>query len=146
MNDSKISTWFSYGYGKCTCVYFTLIVFHILQEVSAQLKGVCLRFAYLKICGYYLVVFFNGIPIFEWCAVSCGYKNTHHEDTCLKEIALRVYTLLSTLNSMVITIGKTYVFTWGINKHAILMIITKQWEGLNFDPIFVDISPYILLM
>ena len=36
----------------------------------------------------YLVTFLNERPIFEWCVVSCGSKNEHQKEMCLKEIGL----------------------------------------------------------
>ena len=47
----------------------------------------------------------------------------HHKDTSLKEIGLRFQILITTLHSIMNTIGRT---NEEINKHALPIIITKS--------------------
>ena len=71
----------------------------------------------LRYAGYYLVVFLmeplylNGV----WLIV----------DLQIEDIILCLYILLITLNSILSTIGKTYVLALEPDKHTLLMIITK---------------------
>lgn len=49
--------------------------------------------------GPNLVTCFNRTPMFEWYAVWCGSNNGHQNDTCLKEVGLRVSNNITILNS-----------------------------------------------
>ena len=44
-------------------------------------------------------------PIFDWCVVRCGSKTWHHNDICLKRIALRAPKVLTILDSIINMLG-----------------------------------------
>lgn len=48
-------------------------------------------------------------------------------NTFIKEIGQILQSI--TLNSIVDTIGRTYVVTLGINNHALLMFIIESWKA-----------------
>ena len=86
----------------------------------------------LKVSGCYSVTFLNRTPICDWCVVRWRLKNKTHADTYLEQIRLCLQTFLTTLN----TIGRTYVFSWGINKHALMITITK-WGEIRYSMRFL---------
>jgi hypothetical protein len=52
-----------------------------------------------KVCGCYLVMLLNQTHVFDWHVIRRGSKSKHHNDTCLKEIGLRLQIInYSTLN------------------------------------------------
>ena len=53
--------------------------------------------------GLAQTVLLKWTPIFEWCVVICGRENRYQNDTCFKEIKLRVQNLLIFLGSRVLT-------------------------------------------
>ena len=56
------------------------------------------------------VTFVDRTPIFDWCVVRRGSKNGHLEDTCFKEISLRLHILLILIPlSIADTFGRTFV-------------------------------------
>ena len=69
-----------------------------------------------KACKCYLVPLLNRIPIFNWYVVQWGSKSKHRKDTCLKEIELHLQLLVTITHSIMNTIGRTYVFSWGVDK------------------------------
>ena len=56
-----------------------------------------------------MVTFLNWTPRFNWYLIQSGSKSKHHKDTCLKEIGLCHQAFITTLHSIVNTIGRTYV-------------------------------------
>ena len=69
--------------------------------------------------------------VFEWYVVWWRSKCKHHKDTLLKEIGVRLR-FLTTLHSIVLTIGRTGIFNQGVNDCALSITTTKVREG----PIF----------
>ena len=69
----------------------------------------------------------NRIPCLngERWMVGWGSKNKHCNYTCLNETELHLWISLTIAHSIVNTIDGTYVFVWGINTHALLIIMTK---------------------
>jgi len=55
-------------------------------------------------------------------------KSKDHEDTCLKEIGLHFQILMNVLHLIGNTIGRSYVSSLEINKHAYLITINKSLE------------------
>ena len=47
------------------------------------------------------------------------------KDTCFKDIVIRLQILITTLHPIVKIIGRTYVFSYKIYIHALLIIVTK---------------------
>ena len=78
------------------------------------------------------VLFLDSTPIFTWCLARWGSRNKHHKSTCSKEIGRCLLILITTLHSIVNTIGRTYVFSEGINKCALPISITE----FRIRPIF----------
>jgi hypothetical protein len=72
--------------------------------------------------------FLNQTSTFGWCVLRLEPKNIHHKDTCSKEIGLHLLILTTVPHSTIHTIGRTYIFRWRINKHALLITTTKLEE------------------
>ena len=64
-------------------------------------------FEWYKICGCYVITFLNRTPRIDWYVVRS--KSKHHKHICLKEIELGLQIVLTTLHSIVNSIGRTYV-------------------------------------
>ena len=71
-----------------------------------------------KSCKCYSIIFQNRTPKVDWDVVRWGLKNKHHIGTCLKEVGLCLHVLLTSPQSIVNTIGRTYVFGWRIENHG----------------------------
>ena len=84
--------------------------------------------------------FLNDAPIFDWYLVRWGSKDKEQKHTCLK----REWTTssnnnnYSTPHSITNIIGRTYVTSLKINKHALPITITKP-EKLQFPIQFLQI-------
>ena len=91
-----------------------------LAHVFPRARALGRLFISIKVCGCYLVTFLNWIPVFDWCMFRWGSKNKYHKDTCLTEIRLHLQNLLTTPHSI--------VFSYGINKYALQITITKSRE------------------
>ena len=72
--------------------------------------------------------FLNRVPKFDWYVVSRGSKSKHRNDTCLKEIGLRLQILKITLHSIMNTSRRIYVCSQETNKHALLITTIKSRE------------------
>ena len=70
--------------------------------------------------------FLNQALILDSCVVQWGSKSKHHKDICLKEIGLCLEILITTLHLIKFLFRRTYVSILEINKHALLIIITKS--------------------
>jgi hypothetical protein len=111
-------------------------------------------------CGYALryiglkwLVSLDRNPRFDWCVVQWGSDSKHHNDTCSKEIGLRLWILSSTLHSIVSTIGTSDLVMYSIkmstNMHyqQLYPTITKLgdvWLSiwfffLNFKCFIIDL-------
>ena len=64
---------------------------------------------YTKVCRPHSATFLSEYPIFQWCVVRCGSKDSHQKEICLTEIGLRAQNVLAILGSIVNIIGETYM-------------------------------------
>jgi hypothetical protein len=64
--------------------------------------------------------------------VPWGSKSKHHKDMCLRKLELRFQILITTLHSIVSTIGRDSVSTLEIKKHALPITISNQGRS-NFQ-------------
>jgi hypothetical protein len=67
----------------------------------------------------------NQTPIFNWCAVRCGSKEKRNNHTFKRNWTMFSNFVLTILHLIVKTIGRTHVFSQGINKNALPLTIIK---------------------
>ena len=87
-----------------------------------------------------MACFLNRTPRFHCYVVWRGSKSKHHKDTCLNEIGQCLQILITTLHSIMNTIGRTYLSNQGIHTHALLITITKSRKvrfQSNFNRCFI---------
>ena len=78
--------------------------------------AICLLFPYCssffyKVSRPNLVTYLTQTPLFEWCALRCGSKNSHQKAIMSsKEISLCAENLFTILSSVVNIIGGIYVY------------------------------------
>lgn len=79
-----------------------------------------------KVYVCYLVTFPSRTRVFDWCEVWWVSKKKHHKDKWEDfELQLQIFINHSTMK----TIGRTYIFSLGINKLALAInMITKSQE------------------
>ena len=61
--------------------------------------------------------------MFDWCVVRCGSKNKHFKDASSKKFRLCLRISILAPYSIVNIIGRTYVFSDGLNKHTLSITI-----------------------
>ena len=66
----------------------------------------------LKQAGLIWLLFYDWIPVFEWCVVRYSSKNSHQKYICLKEVGQCVQNLLSILVAIVNIFWGTYIMIW----------------------------------
>ena len=62
-----------------------------------------------------------------------GSKRNHRKDACLKVIGLHFQVIITTLHSTMNTTKKTYIPNWEIDKHALLITVTKSRKRSNYQ-------------
>ena len=81
------------------------------------------------------VISLNWTHMFGWCL--CGQERikeqTPVEDTSLNEIRLHLQILSTTPHSIANTIGRTHVFTYGINNTTCTSDNPKNQGGVRFS-------------
>ena len=98
----------------------------------------------IKVCGCVIqLLFLVKTSRFIWCVVRWGLTNKHHENICMFDTdwttpsnSNNYSTCTQTPHPIVNTTGRTYVvFSWGINKHALPITVTKSrevWFSIRF--------------
>jgi hypothetical protein len=81
------------------------------------------------------------ISLLIWVSVK-DQRTKHLKDTHVKEFELHLQFFYQQLHILYLmnTIGRTYVFKQGINKHALPITVTKIREGPIFNLNFVVAS------
>ena len=83
-----------------------------------------------KVDGSKLACFLNQAPVLDWYVLRWGPKSKHHKDTCLEVIGLHFQISISTLRLIKKIIRRTYLTNFEINKHALLITITKSRDAI----------------
>lgn len=63
-------------------------------------------------------------PMFEWYVGSCGFKNRHSKDMCLKESGLHAQTMLTIPDSTMNMIGG-HMYDYSMSTRIFTLITNK---------------------
>ena len=108
----------------------------LYKEAYLQIRDLTSSTVYLRNVGVVWFLSLDWTHVFDWYVVQWGSKSKHHEDTHLNEIGLCLQILLTTLHSIVNTIGRTYVVNEEINKYVFWTIINKSGD-VQFSILFL---------